>query len=106
MFRISSLLSAFLVSSLLPQVAAAQPSTYSGLVDMIIDFINVLVPGMFALLFIWIVWRIFDAWVIHAGDPNKREEGRRLALTAVLVLVVALSVWGIVELLRSSFLGA
>lgn len=92
--------------SLVPAVALAQPTTYSALVSLIISFINILIPAMFALLFAWIIWRIIDAWVLHAGDPAKREEGRRLAVTAVIVLVIAISVWGIVQMIRVSFLGA
>ena len=92
--------------TLAPAVAWAQPTTYSGLVGLIINFINILIPAMFALVFLVIVWRIIDAWVIHAGDPAKREEGRQLAVTAVVVLVVAVSVWGIVQIIRVSFLGA
>lgn len=91
----------------LPRVVSAQPpTTYSGLVELLIDFINILIPAMFALVFAWIIWRIIDAWVLHAGDPNKIEEGKRMVLTAVFVMVVALSVWGIVQIIRSSFLPA
>lgn len=96
-----------LVVLLLPLVALAQietPTTYGGLVNLIIRFINILIPAMFALVFVWLIWRITDAWVLHAGDPAKREEGRRLAVTAVVVMVIALSVWGIVQIIRFSFL--
>ena len=79
------------------------PSTYSELVVLFIDFINILIPFMFAVIFAWIIWRLIDAWIINAGDPTKREEGRRLAFLAVVVLVIAVSVWGIVRLLRNSF---
>ena len=80
------------------------PTTYSGLISELIKFINILIPAMFALLFAYIIWRVIDAWVLHAGDPNKVEEGKRFAVTAVFVLVVAVSVWGIVAIIRSSFL--
>jgi hypothetical protein len=79
------------------------PTTYSELVNFIISFIQILITALFALLFLVVVWKTIDAWVIHAGDPKKREEGKRLALTAVLVLVVMSSVWGIVALLRATF---
>jgi len=88
----------------LPQLAMAQPTTYSGLVGVILGFVNILIPAMFGVVFVWLVWRVIDAWIINAGDPAKREEGRRMALTAVLVLVVAVSVWGIVSLIQDSFL--
>lgn len=78
--------------------------SYAQLVREIISFINLIIPAMFALIFVWLVWRIVDAWVIHAADPGKREEGRRMAITAVIVMVVAISSWGIVRLLANSFL--
>jgi len=81
------------------------PTTYSGLIGLFIDFINILIPAMFALVFAYLVWKIIDSWVIRAGDPNKVAEGRVYAVTAVLVLVVAVSFWGIVAIVRSSFLG-
>jgi len=80
------------------------PTTYGGLVNELIDFINVLIPAMFALLFVYFIWKMIDAWVLHAGDPNKVQEGKMFAVTAVFVLVVALSVWGIVAIIRTSFL--
>ena len=80
------------------------PTTYSGLVNELIEFINVLIPAMFALVFVYFIWKMIDAWVLHAGDPNKVQEGKMFALTAVFVLVVALSVWGIVAIIRTSFL--
>lgn len=85
---------------------ASAPTTYQGLVALILNFVNILIPAMFGLVFIWLIWRVIDAWVINAGDPQKREEGRRMAVTAVVVMVVAVSVWGIVQVIRSSFLGA
>lgn len=82
------------------------PTTYAGAVDFVISFINILIPAGFALVFAYMVWKVVDCWVIHAGDPAKVAEGRVFAVTAVLVLVVALSFWGIVALVRTSFLGA
>ena len=79
------------------------PTTYSGLIAMIIDFINVLIPAMFALLFLFFIWKMIDSWILHAGDPAKVQEGKMFAVTAILVLVVAISVWGIVALIRTSF---
>lgn len=81
------------------------PTSYSGLVSFIIDFINILIPAMFALIFAYMIWKVVDAWVLHAGDPTKVAEGRVFAVTSVLVLVVMLSFWGIVALVRTSFLG-
>lgn len=81
------------------------PTTYAGLVDMFIGLINVIIPAMFALIFVYFIWKMIDAWVLHAGDPNKIQEGKTFALTAIFVLVVAVSVWGIVAIIRTSFFG-
>ena len=77
---------------------------YAELIDEVIGFINVLIPAMFALLFVYFIWKMIDSWILHAGDPNKVQEGKTFALTAVFVLVVAVSVWGIVAIIRTSFL--
>ena len=79
--------------------------TYRAFVNEVIGFINIVIPAMFALVFLYFIWKMIDAWVLHAGDPNKVQEGKTFAVTAVFVLVVALSVWGIVSLLQDSFLG-
>lgn len=81
------------------------PTNFKDLVDFIISFINVLIPALFGVLFLYIVWRIIDAWIIHADDETKREEGKRLLITAVLVLVLMISTWGIVAMIRLSIFG-
>jgi len=78
--------------------------SYADLVGQVISLINLVIPAMFALIFVWLVWRVIDAWVLHADDPGKREEGRRMAITAVVVMVLAISAWGIVRLIANSFL--
>jgi Na+/H+ antiporter NhaC len=80
------------------------PTTYAGLVDVVIGFVNLLIPAMFALIFLFFIWKMVDSWIIHGGDPGKVAEGKQFAVTAVLVLVVAVSVWGIVAIVRISFL--
>jgi ABC-type branched-subunit amino acid transport system permease subunit len=78
------------------------PTTFKGLVNFIISFINVLIPALFGVLFLYILWKIIDAWVLHADDESKREEGRRLVITAVLVFVLMISTWGIVAMIKNS----
>jgi len=78
------------------------PTTYSGLVDGIIGIINLIIPALFAFLFVYLVWKIVDSWVIHAGDPAKVEEGKKYATTAVIAFVLMIITWGIVAMIRSS----
>ncbi len=81
------------------------PTTFAGLVDLFLLFINYLIPFLFAVVFVVLVWKLFNAWVLNAGDPGKQEEGRSLAITAVIVFVLMLSAWGIIAMIRSSFFG-
>lgn len=82
------------------------PTTYSGLVNEIIDIINLIIPALFAIVFIYFIWKVIDAWVINAGDETKRAEGKQYAMIAVLVFVLMISAWGIVAMIKSSLFGS
>lgn len=81
------------------------PTTLAELVNLFLTFINYLIPFLFAVIFVFVIWKIVDAWVINAGDEKKVAEGKTLVLVAILVFVLMLSTWGIVAMLRSSFFG-
>lgn len=81
------------------------PRDFADLVDFFLYMISLLVPLVFGLALLVIVWRIIDAWVLHAGDANKLNEGKQYALWGILVLVVMSGLWAIVAMLRSSFFG-
>jgi len=81
------------------------PATFADLVNVIIGLINIIIPLLFAVLFLYLVWRVFENWVIKANDQNAREAGRQYAISAVIVFVVMISAWGIVSLLQTSIFG-
>lgn len=81
------------------------PTTYAGLVAHIIDIINIIIPALFGALFVYFIWKMIDSWILNAGDERMREEGRQYAVTAVIVFVVMVSVWGIVNLIKQSLFG-
>ncbi len=78
------------------------PRNFAELVDLFLGMISLVIPFLFSLALLFIIWRIVDAWVLHANEPAKIEEGKKYAIWGVLVLVVMSSVWGIIALLRSS----
>ena len=90
---------------LAPFVAMAQPTTFKEFVALIINLINLAIPVLFGVVFLFLAWKVFDSWVIHAGDEAKRQDGKKYALTAVLVVVLMLSAWGVVLVIRESLLG-
>jgi hypothetical protein len=77
-------------------------TTFAGLVDVIIGIINTIIPLLFAVLFLYLIWRVFESWVLRADDQNAREAGRQYAISAVVVFFFMVSAWGIVRLLQSS----
>lgn len=81
------------------------PTTFSGLVDHLLSLITLFVPALFTIIFLFLVWKIFDAWVINAADEKKREEGKQIAQTAVVVFVIMLIIWGVVAMIRRSIFG-
>jgi len=87
----------------LPQLVFAQaPTSFAGLVDLVLGIINLLIPALFALVFVFFVWKLIDSWILNAGDETKRNEGKQYALWALLMFVLMVSTWGIVAMIRSS----
>jgi Kef-type K+ transport system membrane component KefB len=78
------------------------PTDFSSLVNFFLEFVNIAITVLFALAFLVLLWKVIDAWVIHADDPSKREEGTTMAITAVLVMIVMVSIWGILALLTGN----
>lgn len=81
------------------------PTSYSELVTFIIGFINILIPALFAVVFLYFIWKVIDSWVINGGDQAKVEEGKQYATAAVIAFVVMISAWGIVAMIKSSIFG-
>ena len=78
------------------------PTTFAELVAFFVDIINSLIVVIFALAFIVMMWKIIDAWIIHADNDTKREEGKMIALTSIIVMVIMASIWGILSFLKAS----
>ena len=81
---------------------ASAPSTFAELVSFFIGLINMLIPLLFGITFLFIVWKIVDAWIIHADDETKRNEGKTIAFVGVLVMFVMVTIWGILSFLQNS----
>ncbi|MCB9818639.1 hypothetical protein H6788_00450 [Candidatus Nomurabacteria bacterium] len=81
------------------------PRNFAELVDVFLSIISLIVPLIFSLALLVIVWRIVDTWVLNPGDQTKIDEGKKYALWGVLVLVVMSSLWAIIRILRESLFG-
>lgn len=93
------LVSASAVALLLPMVTWAQFGQVDDFVGDIIEFINgPLITFIFALILFFFIYSIFKFFVLGRNAESDREEGKQYMIWAVIGLVIAVSVWGIVNL--------
>ena len=79
---------------------------FAWLANTFIDIINTaLIPVLIALLLVFIIWKVVDMFLLHAGDEQKREDGKRLLVISVVVMSVIVAIWGIIAFLRTSIFG-
>ena len=69
----------------------------------IIGIVNtIIVPIIFALVFLVFIWGVLNYFIFNGADEGKRAEGRQFALWGILGMVIFFSVWGLVNLLLST----
>ncbi|HYF29208.1 MAG TPA: pilin [Candidatus Paceibacterota bacterium] len=97
------------LAAALPLFAFAQ-GTFEGtrgvqqLAISVIQFINgILVPLIFALAFIVFIWGVFQYFIAGGHDEEKKESGKSLMLYGLIGFFVMVSVWGLVNILVTSF---
>jgi hypothetical protein len=78
------------------------PTTFAELVSFFLGLVNMIIPLLMGVAFVYVLWKLIDAWIIHADDASKVEEGRTIAMTGVVVFVIMVSIWGILNILRNS----
>jgi membrane-associated protease RseP (regulator of RpoE activity) len=81
------------------------PTTFAALVSFLLGLVNMIIPVLMGVAFVFMIWKLIDAWIFHADDPSKIEEGKTIAITGVVVFVILLSIWGILSMLRHSLVG-
>lgn len=94
------LVSSFAATLLTPLVTFAQFGQVDDFVSDIVEFINgPLITFIFALILFFFIYSIFKYFVLGKNKDADREEGKQYAIWAVIGLVIAVSVWGLVNLL-------
>ncbi len=81
------------------------PKDFKGVVSLLTDIIGTLVILTFALTFLAFMWGIIKSWVMHGEDPSSIESGRNIVVTSVIALVIMVSIWGILTMLKRSLFG-
>lgn len=88
-----------------PIIVFAAPKDFPGLVGLFISLINSAISVVFALAVLGFFWGV-SKFVLSAGDSSKVEEGRKIMTWGIISLFVMVSIWGILAILESTFLGA
>ncbi|MEX0917791.1 MAG: hypothetical protein WDZ93_01410 [Candidatus Paceibacterota bacterium] len=81
------------------------PQNFSELVGDLIYLISLVIPIIFSLTLVVIIWKIVDAWIFNPGEPTKIAEGKQTALIGIIALVIMSGIWGILSILRYSLFG-
>ena len=95
---------AFLSFLITPLVVFAAPQNFADLVDLFVSLINTAVVVLISLAILGFFWGLAQ-YVFSAKDSAKIEEGRKIMVWGAIALFVMVSLWGILRILRYTFLG-
>lgn len=96
----------YIVSSImLPAVALAQGvnvSNLNGSISSLSGVVGKLVGFLIGAAVLVFLWGVLKYVFLSQGDPEKRSEGRGFMIWGIIALVVMTSVWGLVNLVKST----
>lgn len=94
---------ASLTMLLLPAAAHAQQDLQVSLLMISMFINNILIPLLFSIAFLVFLWNAARYFIIGGSDPAGREQAKMFALWSIIAFVLMVSIWGIVNMLVSSF---
>jgi hypothetical protein len=77
-------------------------NNFADVVDFFLNIISLLIPLIFAVTLLYIVWNVIDAWIINGGEKEKIESGKNTIIVGLIALVIMSGIWGILNILRDS----
>ena len=83
-------------------IPVAHAQSVQGIVDTILDFLNSIIPILFAIATIVFLWGVI-LYITSGGDEEKRKEGRSYIIFGLIGLFVMVAIWGIVNVLLDFF---
>ncbi|MEK7551896.1 MAG: hypothetical protein AAB534_00585 [Patescibacteria group bacterium] len=69
------------------------------------EFLGNLVPVIFVLAFVFFLWGLAK-FILHSGEEEAKEEGKRIMFWGIVGLVIMFGIWGIVYFLLDVLFGS
>lgn len=63
---------------------------------------SILVPVLIAVAFIVFLWGIYKAFIWNGASESEKMEGRKFAMWGIIGLVIIMSVWGLVNIVKDT----
>ncbi len=86
-------------------LAATAPRDFKGVVKWVLDMVDILVYLLFALTLVVFLWGLVNSWILHGGEEDGVDNGKKYMEAGIIGFVVMVSLWGIVYILKRSFIG-
>lgn len=87
------------VMLLAPMAAFAQLNNVNSLLNSFRTILTgTVIPIVIALALLYFFWGLAQ-YILHNGEEDKREDGKRIMIWGVIALFVMTSVWGLVRYL-------
>ena len=93
-----------LASLLTPFVAFAQAGTVQQLIGIVGGIIALAIPVVISLALLYFFWGLAK-FILHADDESERAKGKSIMVWGIVALFVIVTVWGIIAVLQSTFIG-
>ena len=78
--------------------------TFASFIGTIVDFLNELVRLLMVVSLLGFIWGLVR-FTYSAGDESGRTEGKRIMVWGTIALFGMTTVWGLVYIVKSIFLG-
>ncbi|MCH8050378.1 hypothetical protein IIB51_03205 [Patescibacteria group bacterium] len=87
-----------------PFIAFAQAGTVQQLIGIVGGIIALAIPVVISLALLYFFWGLAK-FILHADDESERAKGKSIMVWGIVALFVIVTVWGIIAVLQSTFIG-
>mgnify|MGYP001563776675 CR=1 FL=1 len=87
---------------LIPVIVSAAPENFKALINVFISIINVILPLVYGLSFLYFFWGIAK-YIFSAGSEEQKKEAKNVMTWGLIAIFVLTSFFGILKLFGGAF---